>query len=207
MLFSRIRQVIPALVLVALVVPFAALAQSKIAIVDLSKVFDGYYRREQADTQLKDRAADFEKARQGMVEDFEAAKSEYERLQESANDLSLSADERENRKAAAGRKLVDIRQIEQDVLQFERTSRSTLAEQRRRMMDRIVDEIKEVVAEKAKAASYDMVLDLKATSLAEVPVVLYHNGSNDLTREVLAELNSRRPVDLPDSTTPGATTR
>jgi Skp family chaperone for outer membrane proteins len=183
-------------------VPAGLQAQAKIGVVDMSKVFDGYYRREQADTQLKDRAADFEKARQGMVTDFETAKAEFERLRESASDLSLSADERENRKAAAEKKLLDIRQIEQDVGQFDRTSQSTLREQRRRMMERIVEEIKEVVAEKGKAGSYDMVLDVKAVSMAEVPIVLYHNGSNDLTREVLAELNSRRPVDLPGAAIP-----
>jgi Skp family chaperone for outer membrane proteins len=191
--------------MLGVLVPVGLQAQAKIGVVDMSKVFDGYYRREQADTQLKDRAADFEKARQGMVTDFETAKTEFERLRESASDLSLSAEERENRKAAAEKKLLDIRQIEQDVAQFDRTSRSTLTEQRRRMMERIVEEIKEVVSEKGKAGAYDLVLDVKAVSMAEVPIVLYHNGSNDLTREVLAELNSRRPVDLPGAAAPAGT--
>jgi Skp family chaperone for outer membrane proteins len=179
-------------------------AQPKIGTVDLSKIFDGYYRRQQADTQLKNRAADFDKARQGMIEDFEEAKAEFEELRAASSDQALSVDERENRKAAAERKLLDIRQIEQDVAQFDRTSRSTLTEQRRRMMERIVDEIKEVVSMKAKAAQLDLVLDVKAVSMAEVPVVLYNSGANDMTKEVLAELNSRRPVDLPDGTTPGS---
>jgi len=178
-------------------------AQSKIGTVDLSKIFDGYYRRQQADTQLKDRAADFDKARQGMIADFEAAKAEFEELRAASSDQALSAEERENRKTAAERKLLDIQQIQRDVDQFDRTSRSTLTEQRRRMMERIVDEIKEVVAMKAKTARLDLVLDVKAVSMAEVPVVLYDSGANDMTKEVLAELNSRRPVDLPGSTTPG----
>lgn len=179
-------------------------AQTKIGTVDLSKVFDGYYRRQQADTQLKDRATDFEKARQGMIEDYDAAKVEFEELRAAASDQALSAEERDNRKTAAERKLLDIRQIEQDVAQFDRTSRSTLSEQRRRMMERIVDEIKEVVAMKAQAAQLDLVLDVKAMSLAEVPVVLYDSGRADMTKEVLAELNSRRPVDLPDSSSSGS---
>ncbi len=202
-IWSGLRRVVATAVVLGVLVPAVLQAQAKIGVVDMSKVFDGYYRREQADTQLKDRAADFEKARQGMVSDFETAKTEFERLRESATDLSLSVEERENRKAAAEKKLLDIRQIEQDVAQFDRTSRSTLTEQRRRMMERIVEEIKEVVAEKGKAGAYDLVLDVKAVSMAEVPIVLYHNGSNDLTREVLAELNSRRPVDLPGAAAPG----
>ncbi|MFM1944556.1 MAG: hypothetical protein RI897_3538 [Verrucomicrobiota bacterium] len=203
--WSGLRRMIAVAAMLGVLVPVGLQAQAKIGVVDMSKVFDGYYRREQADTQLKDRAADFEKARQGMVTDFETAKTEFERLRESASDLSLSAEERENRKAAAEKKLLDIRQIEQDVAQFDRTSRSTLTEQRRRMMERIVEEIKEVVSEKGKAGAYDLVLDVKAVSMAEVPIVLYHNGSNDLTREVLAELNSRRPVDLPGAAAPAGT--
>jgi len=190
-------------VVATLAVAGALQAQTKLGTVDLSKIFDGYYRRQQADTQLKDRAADFDKARQGMIEDFEAAKRDFEELRAASSDQALSVEERENRKAGAERKLLDIRQIEQDVAQFDRTSRSTLTEQRRRMMERIVDEIKEVVAMKAKAAQLDLVLDVKAVSMAEVPVVLYDSGANDMTKEVLAELNSRRPVDLPDSTTSG----
>jgi len=175
----------------------AVCAQTRLGTVDLTKVFDGYYRTKQADTQLKDRAADFEKARQGMVEDFESAKTEFEKLRDSASDQALSAEERDKRKAAAEKKLLEIRQIEQDVAQFDRTSRATLAEQQRRMRDRILDEIKEVVATKAKASAFDLVVDIKALSAVETPVVLYHNGANDLTTEVLNELNSRGPVDLP----------
>lgn len=206
-IWNGLRRMVAVAAVLGALVPAGLQAQAKIGVVDMSKVFDGYYRREQADTQLKDRAADFEKARQGMVTDFETAKTEFERLRESASDLSLSAEERENRKAAAEKKLLDIRQIEQDVAQFDRTSRSTLTEQRRRMMERIVEEIKEVVSEKGKAGSYDLVLDVKAVSMAEVPIVLYHNGSNDLTREVLAELNSRRPVDLPGAAAPAGTSK
>jgi Skp family chaperone for outer membrane proteins len=186
----------------ALTVTAGLQAQTKIGTVDLSKVFDGYYRRQQADTQLKDRATDFEKARQGMIEDYEAAKKQFEELRAAASDQALSTEERGNRQSAAERKLLDIQQIQRDVDQFERTSRSTLAEQRRRMMERIVDEIKEVVALKAKAAQLDLVVDIKAVSMAEVPIVLYDSGANDMTREVLAELNSRRAVDLPESGAP-----
>lgn len=172
-------------------------AQVSIGTVDLTKVFDGYYRTKQADTQLKERAADLDKARQGMVDDFEAAKAEFEKLRDSASDQALSAEERDRRKASAERKLLEIRQIEQDVTQFDRTSRSTLGEQQRRMRDRILDEIKEVVATKAKAQQFDLVLDVKALTAMETPVVLYHSGVNDLTTVVLNELNSRGPIDLP----------
>ena len=172
-------------------------AQPRIGIIDLKKVFDGYYRTQQADTQLKERASDLDKARQAMVGDFEEAKQTFEKLREAANDQALAADERDNRRAAAERKLVELRQIEQDVAQFDRTSRTTLAEQQRRMRDRILEEIKEVVTSKAREASFALVIDVAAETVNQTPVVLYNTGENDLTKVVLNELNSRGPVQLP----------
>jgi Skp family chaperone for outer membrane proteins len=132
-----------------------------------------------------------------MVGDFEEAKVSFERLRDAANDQALAADERESRRLAAERKLVELRQIEQDVTQFDRTARTTLAEQQRRMRDRILDEIKEVVSTKAREAGLALVIDVAAETVNETPVVLYHNSQNDLTTVVLNELNSRRPVELP----------
>jgi len=182
---------------VALTALGAAEAPMRIGIIDLKKVFDGFYKTKQADTQLKERAADLDKSRQAMMDDYDKAKREFESLRDSANDQALSADERDKRKAAAEKKLIEMRQIEQDTAQFDRTARGTLAEQQRRMRDRILDEIKEVVNSKAKQASLDMVIDVAAESVNQTPVLLYYRGNDDLTTLVLNELNSRGPVDLP----------
>jgi outer membrane protein len=189
------RTVLPSLVALLLVPGLQA--QGKIGLVDLKKVFDGYYKTKQADTQLKERAADLDKARKGMMEDYDKAKEEFEKVQQAATDQALSADEREKRKAAAQKKLMEIKQIEQDITQFDRTSRSTLAEQQRRMRDRIMDSIKEVVAAKAKEKGFFLVLDTAAESANQTAVILFHTGENEVTDLVLGELNSRTSVDLP----------
>jgi outer membrane protein len=177
----------------------------KIGLVDLKKVFDGYYRTRQADTQIKERAADFDKARKGMVEDYEKAKEEFEKLRDEASDQTLSAEERDKRRTSAEKKMVELRQIEQDVNQFDRTSRTTLAEQQRRMRDRILDEIKEVLTAKAREAGVTLVLDTAAETANQTPVVLFHTGQNDLSDLVLNELNSRGPIELPPAGAPTGT--
>jgi Skp family chaperone for outer membrane proteins len=192
----RWRGLLPGLLVLGFLAP-SLQAQPRVGIIDLKRVFEGYYRTQQADTQLKERASDLDKARQAMVGDFEEAKVSFDRLREAANDQALAADERESRRLAAERKLVELRQIEQDVTQFDRTARTTLAEQQRRMRDRILDEIKEVVSTKAREAGLALVIDVAAETVNETPVVLYHNSQNDLTTVVLNELNSRRPVELP----------
>ena len=70
----------------------AAQAEPKIALIDLRKVFDNYYKTKQADSNLKDEAGDLEKERQEMVESFKKGEAEYKKLMEKANDQAIAAD-------------------------------------------------------------------------------------------------------------------
>jgi outer membrane protein len=178
----------------------SAQAQTKIGIIDLQKVFDGYFKTKQADLTLKERGSDFRKSLDGMLEDYKKANQEYTRLLDSANDQAVSSDEREKRKKSAETKLLEIKEIETQVNQFRRSSEQTILEQQRRMRDNIVREIREVISAKAKAAGYAMVVDTAGQTVNQTPVLLYTNGENDLTEEVLKAINANSPVDLPATT-------
>src|SRR5262245_52392195 len=113
-------------------------AQQKIGFIDLKKCFDNYWKTKQADSNLKERATDLDKARKGMIDDAQKAGDEYKKLLDSANDQAIAATERDKKKKAAEDKLLEIRQLEQSVQQFDRQSRTTLAEQQRRLRDNIL---------------------------------------------------------------------
>jgi len=172
----------------------AAQAQTKTAVVDLKKVFDGYWRTKQADTQLKERASELEKARGGMVEDYKKANEDFKQLMESATDAAISSDEKQQRRKSAEDQLLEIRQLEQQVQSYQRQSEATLLEKRRRMRDQILREIRETVVTKAKAAGYSIVFDTAADSVNQTPIVLYTNGENDLTDDLLKALNANAPA-------------
>lgn len=186
----------------ALCLATPALAQPKIGTVDFDKVFNGYFRTKQAFAQLKERAAGFEEDRKTMLKDLEKAREDWNKAVEASNEPALSTDEREKRKGIAEKRLLDVRQIEQEIRQFISTFETTIGEQRRRLTERILDEIREVVAAKAKASGLTLVLDASGRSVVGAPIVLYHSGENDLSDAVLAELNSRTPVELPSDKTP-----
>ena len=97
----------------------SAQAQTKLAVVDLQKVFDGYWRTKQADTFLKERANELEKARLGMVDDYKKANEEFKKVLDSVSDPSASNDEKEKRKQDAERRRADIVGIEQNIRSFE----------------------------------------------------------------------------------------
>ena len=183
--------------LLAGILTVPAWAQTRIATVDLRKLFDGYWKTKQADSALKDRAADLDKEYKGLREDFQKLKEEYQKLLAGANDQAVSAEERDKRKQAADAKLRSIKETEDAVLQFERQARTTLDEQRRRMRDNILTEVRTVVNAKAKTAGYSLIVDAAAESANGTPIILFTNGENDLTDGVLNQLNAGAPVELP----------
>jgi outer membrane protein len=177
----------------------SAWAQSHIATVDLRKVFDNYWKTKQADTALKERAADMEKEHTNMLNDWKKAKEDYQNLLTSATDQAVSSDERERRKKSAEDKLTYIKQTEDTIAQYERQARNTLEEQRSRMRENILGEIRNVLNAKGKAGGFSLVIDTAAQSKDQTPIVLYTNNENDLTDALLAQLNLGAPADAPKS--------
>ena len=173
-----------------------ALAQQKIATVDMRKLFDGYWKTKQAETALNDRKAELDKEDRGFLDNLQKDRDGYQKLLDAANDQAISSDERDKRKQAAADKYTEIQSSQTAVVQFERQAQATLAAQTQRMRTDIIQEISAVVTTKAKAAGYTMVMDMAAQSLNQTPVLMYNDDKNDLTAAVLAQLNAGAPIDL-----------
>ncbi|HYE29868.1 MAG TPA: OmpH family outer membrane protein [Methylomirabilota bacterium] len=185
------RKIIALALCVAAFTLSSAHAQSKIALVDMKKLFEGYYKTMQAGLQVADTLAESEKTLKGMLEEYEKGGEEYKKLLDSANDQAVNADERAKRKTSAEKKLLEIQEIEKSVTQFRRTTQVNINERNKRMRDEIVKQIRDIVAQKAKAGSYNLVFDSSGESFNQTPVVLYSEGASDLTKEILTELNSK----------------
>src|ERR1035438_750655 len=187
MIKSLVRKLVLPLLLISLL-GGSALAQGRIATVELRKVFDGYWKTKQADAALKDRAADIEKEHKSMLDDWKKAKDEYQALLTEANNQNLSLDERDKRKKSAEDKFKQIKESEDAITQYERQERATLEEQKKRMRDSILEEIRTTINGKAKAAGYGLVVDTSAESgngspgTPGTPVFLYCSNENDMTR-------------------------
>lgn len=190
---------LPALLLLALTLTVAPPAQAaaaagSIAVVDLKKVFDGYWKTKQADLNLKEKAGELDKRRKDMLTDYEKAGADYKKLVESASDSAVSIEERDKRKKSAEGKLRELQEIEQSITGFDRSARTQLGESQRNMRDKIVAEIREVVNKKARAAGYAAVLDSAAESAVGTPIVLFNASLPDFTDEILAQINATAPA-------------
>jgi outer membrane protein len=186
-------------------VSLQAQSSFKLGVIDLVKTFDSYWKTKQADANIKDRGADFDKSLKSMTDDFEKAKEEYRKLTEGAADQAVSSDEREKRRKGAEAKLSELREIGNSIEQFKKQATTTLGEQQRRMRDNILKEIREVINTKAKAGGYTSVIDISALSTTATPVILFNSGGNDITDDVISTLNVTAPANLPKTDAKPAT--
>jgi len=176
------------LVLAVLSVP--ALAQTKIATVDMEKLFKGYWKTKQAEVALNQRVSDLQKEIKDMAGGLDKAQTDYNQLLEQANDQALSAEERDKRREAAADKLKEINNSKVAIDQFNRQAQSQVLDQRQRMTANLVSEIQKAVGDKAKAGGYSLVVNSAVTD-----AVVYSSG-DDLTEAVLKQLNAGAPIDL-----------
>lgn len=202
---TLMKKLVPGVLLLSLL-GGSAWAQTRIATVNLQKVFDKYWRTGQVTAALKDRVAELEKTHKEMMDDWKKEKDEYQKLLEDANNQAVSAQERERRKKAAEDKLKDIKTAEDNITQFERQAAVTIGEQKARMRKNLLDEIKLAIESKAKTQGCALVIDTGAQTYAAdpsgpyyTPTVLYWSENSDLTEAVISQLNAGAPVETPRS--------
>jgi outer membrane protein len=184
-------------VLLLFVPGVTAVAQVKIATVDLRKLFDNYWKTKQADVALKDLETDLKKELNSLRESHKKLTEDYQKLLADANDQAVSTDERDRRKKTAEAKLRDIKESEDTIKGYVTQADERLMLQRRRMREKILEEIRGMINAKAKDGKYTLVVDTAAETPNATPVFVYTSGENDLTAGLLEQLNATAPVDIP----------
>jgi outer membrane protein len=197
-----LKTIIPAVLLLTLL-SSSALAQTKVATVDLRQLFDNYYKTKLAQAAIQDRATQLGKDDNNMKDDLKKASDEYQLLLAKANDQAISADERDRRKQTAAEKLKQLDDRRTAIDQYERQAQATLNEQRQHMSEKIRADIQAAVNARAKAGGYTIVLNTAAeginigsANLSVPSSVIYSTGEIDLTAEVLKQLNAGAPIDM-----------
>jgi Skp family chaperone for outer membrane proteins len=184
--------------------PAGHAAEQKIAIFNLRKAFESYYKTIQSNVSLKEEVAEVEKERAQMVENGRKHDEEWRKLIDKANDQAVSAEERDKSKKDAADKYAELESDKQNISEFDRMANTRLREKQRLRRDDIVKEILGVLDAHAKSGGFTMVLDPSGNSDNMVPVLLYTNGQDDLTDGIIKELNAAAPPGSLDTNAPAA---
>ena len=188
----------------------SALAQTKVATVDLQKLFDNYWKTRQANAAIQDQLTQQAKDEASWKDDLKKATDKYQQDMAQANDPAISADERDRRKQAAAEELKQLQQRQAAIDLSARTAQATIGEKSQHMSDKIRVDIQAAVNAKAKAGGYTIVLNTAAEGFnigagrITVPsAVIYSVSEIDLTDAVLKQLNAGAPIDMtPASSAP-----
>jgi len=187
---KNLRITVLTLVLLA-ATALSASAQTKVATVDMKKIFNSYWKTKQATIALENRKTELRMEMKKSTDDLEKAQTDYKTLLDQSNDQAISADERAKRKDLATAKAKEIANSKIALEQFQRQAEAQLADQSQRMSGNLVTEIQGAVADKAKAGGYTMVFNAAA-----LEVVVYADSKVDITDSVVSQLNAGAPIDL-----------
>ena len=174
-----------------LAVALSASAQTKIASVDMKKVFNGYYKTKMAQAAIDKDKADLSKEIKDMSDGLNQARADYKQMLDQANDQAISTDEREKRKLAADDKAKDVNSRQVAVEQYSRQAEAQLSDKSQRMIGNLVGEIQKAVTDKAKAGGYTLVVNS-----ANNEAFVYVADGTDISASVLDQLNAGAPIDV-----------
>ncbi len=168
---------------------------AKIATIDMKTVFDGYWKTKQASVTFEDRKQDYAEQHQKMIDQYQAANEEYRKLREAVSEPAISSSEKDRRTAESDAKLKDIQKLERDIRDHQKSMEGNLTETRFRLRRNILREIRDVINTKAKTEGYTLVLDSAAEGINQTPIILFSDGTADISDDVLKSLNASAPAD------------
>jgi len=171
-------------------------ADLKIAVVDLGKAFDSYYKTKDASAHIDQKKAAYTKDIQDMVADFQHMQDDAQKLYTAANDPTLSQQARTDKANALTSKKQDLLNMQNKIEEMKTEDSNAIKDEIFRRHKEIVDEITGVVTAISAPQGYDLVIDKSSASAASgIPIILYNSSKLiDITADVIAKLNATAPA-------------
>jgi len=177
--------------------PFSlANADLKIAVIDLGKAFDSYYKTKDASAKIDAKKAAYTKDIQDMVADFQHMQDDAKKLYDRSNDASLSTQARSEAESALKQKKQDLMNMSGKIDEMKNEDSNAVKDEIFRRHKEIVDEITAIVNAYSAPQGFDLVIDKSSASAASgIPIILYTSSKLiDITPDIIAKLNAGAPA-------------
>lgn len=175
----------------------AAQADLKIGVIDMSKIFSGYYKTKDAESKINEARESAKKELTDRLDSHKQLLDEINALNKGADSAALSAAARTERDKKRDDKIQEVRSLENDINEFRTSRERQLQEQTVRLRNTIVEEMMVVIRDRVKNENYDLVFDRSGQSAQGVPVLIQSRDNMDFTDNVLTQLNKSRPSPAP----------
>ena len=161
----------------------------KIAVVDMARIFDDYYKTRIVQSQLEEQQSVYRTHVTAMNEEYNKLQEEYKVLLDAAQNITLKESERQEKAAEASKKLAEVKQKERDINQYLTEKSRQFKELEDTKRTEITAEILGEVQRRATVDGYDIVLDYSGKTTSSLASVVFFKPNLDITDAVLEELN------------------
>lgn len=168
-------------------------AATAIGVISLEKVYNGYWRTDVENKKLKTKQEEALDRIKKLDESLQKEGTVLGNMIKAMQDPRLAAAERSNRQQQVQTKQKELQQMQDAIQGFRERTRKDLELDMRKEREQIMEEIQQIVSTEAKKRKLNLVLDEAARSAAIAPIVIFTDGENDLTEEVLRQLNLSDP--------------
>jgi len=177
------------LIVLAGLIPVAAGAEApRIAVVEMERVIRVHPRTESDRAILEQYVADYDEERDEQLARMRRLSESFEALRAEMTDPALSDRAREQKQEQARVKFEELRELERAVRETASVRQRELTSQELRMRNRVVADVKRVVARIASERGIDFVFAADDTAATAFPTVLHHPEAADITDAVIAAI-------------------
>lgn len=168
-------------------------AATAIGVISLEKVYNGYWKTDVENKKLKTKQEEALDRIKKLEESLRKEGTVLGNMIKAMQDPRLAAAEQSKRQQQVQTKQKELQQMQDAIRGFRERTQKDLELDMRKAREQIMEEIQQIVSTEAKKRKLNLVLDEAARSAAIAPIVIFTDGENDLTEEVLRQLNLSDP--------------
>jgi len=188
MKISKIVRVV--IITVALTISLSAISEeTKIAVLDMEKVFKGYYKTKINSAKFKKQAATFKEYADNLANSQLKLEEEFKSLRDASQNIAFTETERESKRLAARDKYRQLQSKQSELQQYDREKSAQLKDKYDKMRKDLLTEIRKNVAKYAKESGYGIVLDASGKTINEIPLLIYYKTEMDITDIIISRIN------------------
>jgi Skp family chaperone for outer membrane proteins len=164
-------------------------AEVKIAVIDMQKAFEQYEKTKTLQIKLDQQMEVFREYSNQLNQQFQNLRKQYESARDDSQNIAFSGAERESKRLKAQQLYESLKLKEQELSSYKESRKTQLNEMHEKLRTELIDEIKQVVHNKAVLEGYTVVLDKSGISLSDIQFVVYYQPNLDITESVVQDLN------------------
>lgn len=162
---------------------------ARIAVVNVEKIFNEYYKTKIVESQLEEQRNVYRTHLAAMNRDYQAGQQAYKELLDAAQNITLKESERQAKSKLAAEKLVEVRRLETEINQYLTEKARQFQQMEDAKRSEITTEILAEVQRRAAIDNFDLVIDYSGKTSSSLGSVIYFKPNLDITSKVLEELN------------------